>query len=39
MAAGASLTISLIGVAWYLPLWTFQDKKFGVLSAYGFSML
>lgn len=39
MAAGASLTRSLIGVAWYLPLWTSQDKKFGALSVYGFSML
>ena len=40
MAAGAaSPTISLIGVAWYLPLWIFQHKKFGVLSVYGFSML
>jgi len=40
--AGASVVWYLIGVAWYLLPWTFQDKKFGVLSSwnvYGFSVL
>lgn len=40
--AGASLTERSVGVAWFLPLWTSQDKKFGVLSSwdgYSFSVL
>jgi hypothetical protein len=39
--AGASLTERSVGVAWFLPLWTVQDRKFVVLSSwnvYGFSM-
>lgn len=40
--AGASLTERSVGVAWFLPSWTSQDKKFGVLSSwngYSFSVL
>ena len=37
MAAGASVLRPLIGVAWDLPLCTFQDKKFVVLSICGLS--
>lgn len=37
MAADACVVRPLIGVAWDLPLWTFQDKKFVVLSICGLS--